>query len=126
MKVAFFSDIARVLGGKGQLRLIIQPALAIILGIRLGIADAHEHAEPFLIRLFRSRKRLVRRALSDVFIPFSIALGIDMILQYFTLGRIRPLASVLVATMLVWIPFSAARGWTNRIVRRRSTPVPAP
>jgi hypothetical protein len=121
--VTFFSDIARVLGGKGQLRLILQPVLAIILGIRLGLADAHSHSEPFVIRLFRSHEKLVRRALSDVVIPFAVAVVIDMILQYYTLGRIRPGASLLVATTLVWIPFSAARGITNRIARSHSPAV---
>jgi hypothetical protein len=36
-----------------------------------------------------------------------------------TLGHIRPLAAV-----LEWIPFSAARGITNRIARDHSTAVP--
>lgn len=115
--VGFFEGIARVLGGKGQLRLIIQPAVAIVLGIRLGIADARAGEGPFVLRLFRHREHLVRRALSDVVVPFAVAIGIDLILQYYTLGYVRPLAAVLVGLLLVWLPFSIARGLANRIAR---------
>ena len=113
--VGLFEGIARVLGGKGQLRLIIQPAVAIVLGIRLGIADARVGEPPFVLRLFRHPEHLVRRALSDVVVPFAVAVGVDVILQHYTLGYVRPLAAVIVGLLLVWLPFSIARGLANRI-----------
>ncbi len=113
----FFSDIARVLGGKGQLRLIVQPALAIVFGVRLGIADAHEGREPFGLRVFRARHKVLRLALSDIIVPFLLAMAIDSALQYYTLGYVRPFAAVLVALLIVWLPFSIARGLANRIAR---------
>lgn len=118
--IGFFEGIVRVLGGKGHLRLIIQPAVAIVLGIRLGIADAHDHEPPFGVRLFHTREKLLRRALSDVIVPFCIAIVIDGILQYYTLGYVRPLAAVLVALLVVWLPFSIARGLANRIASGRA------
>lgn len=116
--VGLFDGIARVLGGKGQLRLIIQPAVAIVLGIRLGISDARAGEEPFVFRLFRHPEHLVRRALSDVAVPFAVAIGVDLILQYYTLGYVRLVGAVLVGLLLVWLPFSIARGLANRIARR--------
>lgn len=113
--VGFFDTITRDLGGKGKLRLIIQPAVAILLGIRLGIADARAREQPFGVRVFQSRHQIVRRALSDVIIPFCVALVVDGILQYYTLGRVRPVAAVVVALLIVWLPFAIARGLANRI-----------
>jgi hypothetical protein len=120
--VGFWDGIARELGGKGQLRMIVQPAMAVFFGVRLGLADAREHQAPFVIRLFRTAPggtSFIRQALSDVIVPFCIAVIIDSILQYTTLGRVRPLAALIVGALLVWLPYAAARGLTNRIVDRR-------
>jgi len=118
-RMGFFAGIARVLGGKGELRLIIQPLVAIVLGIRLGLADAREHRAPYGVRVLHSRHHL-RFALSDIVVPFCIAIVIDAILQHYTLGYVRPLAAVLVAALLVWLPYSLARGFTNRIASGRT------
>ena len=111
----FFATIARSLGGAGALRLVIQPVMAIVLGIRLGLADAREHRGPFVVRLARERGHVIRRALADIVVPFAIACVIDGILQHYAIGRVRPFAAIVVALLLVWFPFALARGVTNRI-----------
>jgi hypothetical protein len=113
----FFQGIADVLGGKGELRLIVQPAMAILFGIRLGISDAREGRLPFVLRVFRSRGGTVRLALRDIIVPFCIAIVIDAILQHVTLGHVRPVAALVVGILLVWLPFATARALTNRIAR---------
>jgi hypothetical protein len=113
----FFETIVRDLGGKGHLRLIIQPTIAIVLGIRLGLADANEGREPFVARLFHTREHRVRNAFSDVIVPMCVAIVVDAILQHYTLDHVRPLAAFVVALLLVWIPFALARAITNRIAR---------
>lgn len=123
--VGFFEGIGRVLGGKGQLRLIIQPTIALLLGIRLGLADARERRAPFVARLFQTRKHLVRRALSDVVVPFCVAIVIDGILQYYTLGYVRLGAAVLVALLLIWLPFALGRAVANRLARGHVAQRPA-
>ena len=92
----FFQGIADVLGGKGELRLIVQPALAILLGIRLGISDAREGRTPFVLRVFTAPRENVRLALHDVIVPFCIAIAVDAILQHATLGHVRPVAASVV------------------------------
>ena len=39
--VGLFQSIAQDLTGKGQIRLVLQPATAVLLGIRLGMKDLH-------------------------------------------------------------------------------------
>lgn len=117
--VGFWEGIARNLGGKGQLRLIVQPLVAIVLGARLGISDAREGAKPFLLRLvLHTHRGWLKTAFSDVVVPFAVAFVVDGILQYYTLGTVRPGAAVIVAGLLVWLPFSIARALANRITRR--------
>jgi len=41
VEVGFFETVARDLCGKGQCRLILQPVASLILGVRLGRADAN-------------------------------------------------------------------------------------
>ncbi len=113
----FFEGIVQVLGGKGELRLIVQPAMAILLGIRLGLSDAREGKPPFVLRVFTSRGGNVRLALHDIIVPFCIGVGVDAILQHATLDRVRPVAALIVGILLVWLPFAAARAFTNRIAR---------
>src|SRR5262245_19948419 len=95
--VGFWETIVRDLSGKGEFRLILQPVMASILGVRLGVADAKEGKPPFLLRLLRhwqGRWTLFKQSLWDAAIPLAIALAVDGVLQYLTLGRVRPLAAI--------------------------------
>jgi len=117
----FWQDIVETARGRGQLRLILQPTVAIILGLRLGIADAKAGASPFLMRLFvtgADRGKLAKGALMDVIVPYSVAVVFDGVLQYLTLGYVRPLAALVMGALLIWLPFSISRALTNRIYRR--------
>jgi hypothetical protein len=49
--MGFWDGIWHELATAGRFRLILQPTLAIILGIRLGLADARAGHPPFLARL---------------------------------------------------------------------------
>lgn len=122
--VGFFEGIVRDLtSGKGQLRFLIQPLVAIFLGARLGVADAKEGQQPFLFRVFRAgteRGELLKRSLADVVMPLCLGIVIDGILQYYTLGVVRLLHAAIVGVLLVWLPYALSRAITNRIVRRRA------
>ncbi|MDB4956818.1 MAG: hypothetical protein JWO36_4387 [Myxococcales bacterium] len=126
--VGFWQGIMEVAHGRGQLRLILQPLVSIILGARLGIADAKQGKDPFLMRLFVTspdRRLLAKTAATDVLIPFLVAIVLDGVLQYFTLGYVRPLAAVVVGAVLIWVPYSLARAFANRIYRHLHGPAPA-
>jgi hypothetical protein len=118
--VGFWDGLVRGLSGKGQFRLILQPTMALFLGLRLGIADAKQGKAPFLFRLFSTRQgrwALFKQSLSDAALPLIVALIMDGILQYLAFNRIRLLQAVVVGALLVWLPFSMTRGLTNRIWR---------
>jgi hypothetical protein len=105
-------------GGSFQLRLILQPLAAIVLGLRIGIRDAKRGDAPFLQALARGkgeRGDLLAKAARDAIIPLLVAFIIDSILQHMINGRIRPLEAVFVGALLVFIPFLIARALANRI-----------
>jgi hypothetical protein len=116
--MGFWDGIWHELSNAGQFRLILQPTMAIILGIRIGLADARAGHQPFLSRLIRGshdRWALVRESIRHAALPLTLALVMDSVFQYLTLGRIRILAAVVVGILLVWFPFSATRGLANRV-----------
>jgi hypothetical protein len=122
--IGFFDSIARDLtgpgmfGGKFQIRLILQPVLAMLLGLRFGVRDAKQGKPPFFGALVgdkQDRGHLFKQSLRDAVIPLCIAFIIDSILQYMINHHVRPLASVIVGGLLVYLPFLIVRGLANRI-----------
>jgi hypothetical protein len=126
--MTFFEAIGADLGGRGifggsfQLRLILQPLLAMLLGLRFGIRDAKQGRAPILKAVGEGRGgrgHLLARAARDAIVPLIVALVLDCILQQMINGRIRPLAAVIVGSLLVFLPFLIVRAVANRIWRHR-------
>jgi hypothetical protein len=120
----FWESLTRDLTGRGmfggsfQIRLVLQPLTAIILGIRIGIRDAKRGELPFFQALVRDkgeRGDLLAKAARDAVIPLLVAFTVDSILQHMINHRIRPLEAVFVGALLVFIPFLIARAFANRI-----------
>ncbi|MFN3323198.1 MAG: hypothetical protein ACK5AZ_06865 [Bryobacteraceae bacterium] len=118
----FWSDLDVRLHGPGRLRFIIQPALAILLGIRDGWNDAKAGKPPHLLDLLFDRAARRQRAaegLRAVAVPLLVATVIDAIVQYALLGTVHVGAAILVGVCLVGGPYIAVRGPANRFRRRR-------
>ena len=123
-EAGFFATIARDLSsGKGQIRLIVQPIMAMLLGVRVGVRDAKLGKAPFFLRLVRSKEErhrdVFRESLRDGALPICVAVIVDGILQRLTLGYIRPVAALVVGALLAWVPFVVVRALANRAWRRR-------
>jgi hypothetical protein len=120
----FWDSIVRDMSGRGmfggsfQIRLILQPLAAVILGIRFGIKDAKRGDLPFFQALLQDRGKrgdLLAKAARDAVFPLLVAVVIDSILQHMINHHIRPLASLVVGGVIVFLPFLIARALTNRI-----------
>jgi hypothetical protein len=121
-QLGFWEGMIRELtSGQGQFRLLLLPAVALVVGVRAGIADAREGYAPFGRRLREAnepRTQLMKDAVKRALNPLALAVILDVILQRLTLGYVRPLAAVIVAAVLAWIPFVIVRGIMNRLWRR--------
>jgi hypothetical protein len=105
-------------GGRFQIRLFLQPILALLLGIRYGVRDAREGKTPFFLSLFEGKghgSAILKQGLRDAIVPLCVAFIIDGILQRLILGHIRLLGAVIVGALLVFLPFIIGRGISNRI-----------
>jgi hypothetical protein len=116
----FIDDIPKRLTGPGGFRLILQPVLATLLGIRSGRADARAGRPPYLSGvLFHGelRRELLRDALATVSILLLMGILLDSLFQWLILGNSYLGAALVVGPVLIGTPYVIARGLTNRLSR---------
>ena len=109
--------------GPMTFRLILQPAMAVLLAIRAGLHDAREGQPPFLWTIFSNpgrRRELSRLAWNDVGNVFILALVLDSIYQVMVHSSIYALELLLSATILALVPYVIVRGLVTRLARRQS------
>jgi hypothetical protein len=132
---AFLAGLASRIGGPGTLRFVLQPLVAILLGVRDGRHDARRHdararRPPYLwaVLFYRGQRRAaVKQGALAIAKPFVIAIAVDAVLSYTTLGAIYPGETLVVGCLLVALPYAIARAATGRLLqRRRDLPVAPP
>ncbi len=120
--------LQQAVSGKGALRFILQPTVAILLGVRAGKNDARTGATPYLWLLIfggGDRRAALAEGLKHVSKVLVAAILIDGMLQYVLYQAIRPGWAVTVGILLALVPYSLARGVTNRLSVKRA-PAQAP
>jgi len=118
----FFEDMLARLSGPGRLRFILQPTMAVLVGVRDGVRDARIGSPPFLSALIYQRARrydLLRSALTSLRDLVAIAVLLDVISQFLIFGEIHPGAALLLGPVLVAIPYAISRALANRTARGR-------
>jgi hypothetical protein len=118
----FLEDIPKRLAGPGRFRFVLQPLMAIILGVRSGLADARAGRPPYLYGvLFHSdvRRELMKSGFETVVNLLMMGILLDSIFQWLILGASYPGAALVVGPVLIVAPYSVARALSNRLVRPR-------
>ena len=118
----FLDDLLARLTGPMHFRLILQPLMAIALGIRDGRKDARAGRPPFVMDLLlqpENRGRNLKEALKALAKPLVFAIVLDGVVQYLMFGAVYPGTAVFVGVVIMGLPYSLARGVTNRIVTAR-------
>jgi len=109
--------------GPGHLRFIIQPLIAVLLGIRDGRLDARAGVQPYPYRMLlepEQRRAALRGGLQALAKPLVIAVVMDGIIQVYVLRQFSLVGALLVGGLLVGLPYALARSVTNRLAQRRS------
>ena len=116
----FLEDLPKRLKGPGRLRFIFQPAVAIFLGIRAGIADARARRQPYIFGVvFDSQQRsaLLRDAFQQLSVLIAMSILLDALSQFLILHQVFPGPALIVGPVLIALPYSLTRALTNRIAR---------
>jgi hypothetical protein len=125
----FLADIPKRLTGPGRLRFILQPAVASLLGIRGGRADARAGRPPYLYGLFlhaEDRREYLRSAFAVIQDIVCIGITLDAVAQLLIIQRIHPGAALVIGPVLITTPYAIARALSNRWAHRRPGKTPGP
>ena len=105
-------------GGPMSLRLLLQPAIATLLAIRGGLADAKAGKPPYLWSVLTNadkRPALLRQGWKSLAKVFTMAVVLDLVYQLIVERWIYPVESLIVAFVLACVPYLLVRGPVNRI-----------
>ena len=106
------------IGGPLTFRLILQPVVAAVLGIRAGLQDAKTGRPAYFWTILTdadSRRGLLREGWKAVAKVFVLAVIIDAVYQVIVVRWIYPFESLLVAFLLACVPYLLVRGPVNQI-----------
>lgn len=113
--------IAKRIAGPFHFRFILQPLVAIILGIRDGKTDAELNRPPYIFEIFSNkseRKDNLKNAIQSILKPLLIGIILDAIVQFNLFHSVRLWGAVLVGGLLVGLPYALARGIRNRFAKK--------
>jgi hypothetical protein len=114
------ADLPARFTGPGRMRFVLQPAVAIALGLRGGLADARAGRPPYLMGLLLDplhRWAYVRTGVATIRDIVAIGIILDVVAQFLIFRQVRPGAALLIGPVLITAPYAIARALTNRAVR---------
>ena len=106
--------------GPLAMRFYLQPLMASIFALRDGLRDARMQRPAYFWGLFThpsQRIELLRSGWKSVGKIFVLAAVLDVIYQLIVLHGLRPLQTVVVASLLAIVPYVIVRGPVNRIAK---------
>jgi hypothetical protein len=116
----FLADLPARFTGPGRLRFILQPTMAIILGLRGGFADARAGRPPYVMGLLFDplhRREYVRTGLTTIRDLVAVGIILDVVAQFLIFQQVHPGAALLIGPLLITAPYAIARAVTNRVTR---------
>jgi hypothetical protein len=116
----FLADLPARFTGPGRLRFILQPTVAIILGIRGGFADARAGRPPYVMGLLFDplhRREYLRTGLAAVRDIVAVGIILDVVAQFLIYRQVHPGAALFVGPVLIGAPYAFARALANRVNR---------
>lgn len=106
-------------------RFLLQPAVALTLGILAGLRDARAQRPAYLWTVLTDadgRRHLLLDGWRDVSKLFVVATALDTLYQLLVLHFFYPLQALAVAGVLAFVPYVAIRGLVTRMVTRYRNP----
>ena len=116
------NDLVGRVSGPMSFRLVLQPAMAIILAIRAGLHDARAGRPAYFWTILTNpgdRRDLLREGWTAVAKVFLAAVLIDVIYQFVVLRFVYLGEALLVAFILACVPYLLIRGFVDRLARSR-------
>ncbi|MHB8878321.1 MAG: hypothetical protein ACYC8T_31885 [Myxococcaceae bacterium] len=104
-----------------EFRFMVQPLMAILLGLRDAKRDSTAGLPPYALSLLTvraSRKTLLQQGLKTVAAPLGIAIVLDGVVQFLVARHVEVWKAVVVGVLLIGLPYILSRGMGNRLFSR--------
>lgn len=115
-----WGDLLARPSGPLHLRLLVQPLMAAILGVRDGIADARAGRSPYLWTIATAsdlRRGRLREGVAATAKILILAFLLDTVYQLMVLRAFYPGEALIVGIVLAFIPYLLVRGPAARLAR---------
>lgn len=115
------SELIGRLHGPFAFRFVLQPLVASIYAIRVGVKDAREGKPAYLWSVLTNpagRRELLKEGLHHVLHVIQIGVAMELLYELIVFKAVRPLQLVIVVLGLAFVPYLIVRGPINRIARR--------
>ena len=116
----FLEELPQRFTGPGRLRFILQPMIAIVLGIRGGLADTKAGNPPYLFGLLFGagrRRELLRSGVAAIRNLVAMGIIMDIVFQLVLYRSVHPGAAVVIGPILICFPYAVSRALTTRVTR---------
>jgi hypothetical protein len=116
--IQFLEELPQRFTGPGRLRFILQPVIAILLGMRGGLADARAGNPPYLYGLLfhaGRRRELMQSGVAAISTLLAMGIILDVVFQFVLYRAVHPGAALVVGPILICVPYSVSRALTNRL-----------
>ncbi len=114
----FLEELPQRFTGPGRIRFILQPMLALVLGIRGGLADAKVGNPPYLFGLLFGagrRRESLRSAVAAIRNLLAVGIIMDIVFQLVLYHSVHPGAAVVIGPILICFPYALSRALTTRL-----------
>jgi hypothetical protein len=114
----FLEELPQRFTGPGRMRFILQPMLAILLGMRGGLADARAGNPPYLFGLLfhgGRRRELMQSGVAAISTLLAMGIILDVVFQWVLYRAVHPGAALVVGPILICLPYALSRALTNRL-----------
>jgi hypothetical protein len=115
-------DLVERVSGPMSFRLVLQPAMAIILATRAGLRDARDGRPAYFWTILTNpdnRRELLEEGWTAVAKVFLAAVLLDAVYQFLVLRFVYPGEALVVAFVLACVPYLLVRGFVDRLARSR-------
>jgi hypothetical protein len=115
-------DLLGRLHGPLTFRLVLQPIMALLLGVKDGVHDARDQKPAYLWAMFTApshRLQHIREGWTSIGKLFGAAFVLDCFYQLVAFKWIYPAEALVVSLLLAVVPYTLIRGTVNRLMGRR-------
>jgi hypothetical protein len=117
----FWTDMTARLTGPMAVRLLLQPAVAALYGVRDGLRDARAGRPAYLWAIFNrplEQRRLFHEGWRSTVGVVIVCAVTDVTYQLVAFRRVHALELVVVVLLVALVPYLLIRGPVNRLARR--------